>query len=330
MRPSALPALAMCSAFAASTKENEAMQSGTDRHTALAEVLRGEGSMINLIPNDEREAVEWAANYIRLTAPMHDHPLILEQKVDVFRGTTKIMEGTPDARCANHLFDLKWRDRNYREQMAAYALGIMQAGRQGPITVHILFAERQFVEQWDITLQEAQDIVYGIADKAIVPTPCEYCDWCEKAATCPALTCRALEVASKALEMEVLPVNWLVLSDPHTASQALELADAVATWADAVKVRVKELMSEGTMVPGWMLKSRAGARTITDPHSAQLALGFTTVDFLDCCSVAIGKLEKKYAENYNMKGPEAKAAMTRLLADSTTQRQPTVYLERTK
>ena len=74
-----------------------------------------------------------------------------------------------------------------REQMAAYALGLMGAYFAGEWTAHLLFCDQREIETIKFTYEEAHDIVDQVVksfnDPAKKPNPCEYCAWCAKADT---------------------------------------------------------------------------------------------------------------------------------------------------
>jgi hypothetical protein len=59
--------------------------------------------------------------------------LITEERISVMRGDEEVTFGSMDAYCKGHLFDLKTgQKRDYKQQMAAYALGVMQkSGEKG-------------------------------------------------------------------------------------------------------------------------------------------------------------------------------------------------------
>src|SRR5262245_59524292 len=91
IRPSSLPMLAQSPCFE-SGDGNEFEESGTNRHAYLHALYRfdigQEGSQIkqfcangHLLSEEEMEAVQWAYDYIKLHAPMSDHPIHFERKM---------------------------------------------------------------------------------------------------------------------------------------------------------------------------------------------------------------------------------------------------------
>ena len=127
IRPSSLPFLSACPCWTADQNRGEQDKpDGTLRHSALAHALAGDETELNALADDDHDRVRWAMDYIKTKSP--DGELMhIEEVIEVLDDDFELItRGTPDATCGNQLFDLKWRERNYREQMAAYALGMIR------------------------------------------------------------------------------------------------------------------------------------------------------------------------------------------------------------
>ena len=185
--------------------------------------------------------VVWAARYISKMAGRRK--LHIEKRIVVMRGDEEITFGTLDAYCKGHLFDLKTgRQRDYKAQMAAYALGAMQQFGDKKLTCHLVYSKSREVETFDLTYEEASDIVYNIVDSVNDPTrspwPCEYCAWCGRKDTCTALKHFGYTVAGQVEAMKQINLNAPLV--PAVRKRLLAIVDAVAKWAKRMHEKVKE------------------------------------------------------------------------------------------
>jgi len=184
MRPSTLPAYKECGRFKPGKAQSFTFD-GTLRHEALESKMRSftddvDPKFVPLLDDQSIEGIEWAADFIRLTAPLSDHPLEIEDELPIRHEDTgaELMAGHLDYRCGDVFFDAKWRRRNYREQMAAYALALCQCRNVDSVTGYLLFMESQTVERVTFTRAEAWGIVAELIDKQAdnpEPVPCDYC-----------------------------------------------------------------------------------------------------------------------------------------------------------
>lgn len=350
IRPSSLPALAQCPCFESGSSEYA--EDGTERHHALSEHFAGDDSRLEMLDDDQVDAVRWAAEYIKVNAPMLDHRIDFEKKLKVQDDSLGFedddlanMVGTPDVVCGNHLFDLKWRERDYTAQMAAYVWMICGQGEtNGPIKVHLLFGANKRAEVFTIDWRSAADIVIPIAARARNPerTPvlCDYCNWCAVKLTCPALKVRVDAVVSARPDWALEGYDTVFMTDGPEMAKALRIARKLKAWCEAVEWRAKELWTkEGVQIPGFELKERQARQYITDVTSAFNLSGLPQDKFLACCEPRLNTsktyAEKLgiidvYAEQTGIKKAPAKKEVMRKLESVLKRGNPTVSLVDTK
>ena len=321
---------------------------GTLRHTALSWQLASEAPEVaraeSLAKLDEegREAVQWGAEYIRLHAPMADYPLHCERTLTMLDDQfAEVMRGTPDVVCGNHIFDLKWRERDYTAQMAAYALMLMEASGWKEVHVHLLFGDRKYAERYTFTLYEAQNMVDSIlaeVGSAKAPTPCDYCGWCANRLTCSALVNTAKKVAD-GYSLTDKVANWHPSENPDAEQLATMLFVArkvLKPWIESVEFHALEAITkQGLSIPGYELKTRKAREWIADVAGAFAAAGLPQDEFLRCCDVRLNTsktypdklgLVDCYAKQSGLKKAVAKREVIAKLASTIQVGEPTQYL----
>jgi len=185
--------------------------------------------------------VLWTAKYIM--SVVGRKKLITEERISVMRGDEEITFGSMDAYCKGHLFDLKTgRVRDYSQQMAAYALGVMQKYGEKKLTCHLVYSKTKKVDKFDLTRKEAEDTVYAIVDSVNDPTrspwPCEYCMWCDRKETCTALKQFAYTIAGQMETMKHINLNEPL--EPAVRQRLLAIADAVENWSEGIREKVNK------------------------------------------------------------------------------------------
>lgn len=261
LRPSNLPKLAVCPCYESSPVAGPAAERGTLLDNAFrAELLGLEERFViaNKLTADEIAAVAWSVSMVRA---MSGRDRVLAREDDC-RVRMLDLTGTADAIVPTRLthFDLKTgARRNYREQMAAYALGLMAAHFAGEWTAHLLFCDQREIETHRFTYEEAHAIVDGVVraftDPLKKPSPCEYCSWCAKADSCPArlaLAGEALAVAEAGFDFDA------VLADPERLGQFLAACSVLEDFRERAKKIATERLKTGGELPGWKLITRRG------------------------------------------------------------------------
>lgn len=333
-RPSSLPALAQCPKFE-SGGSSEFEEAGTVRHHALSVMLLGnEDSSFTSddldLDDEQMDGVKWAEEYIRLHAPTTDHPLICERKREWTGPDFSDREGTPDVTCGNHIFDLKWRKRDYDSQMADYALAIMEEGGFESVTVHILYGAFKQVEVIQFDLASASRIVLDILTKAndtkSEPIPCDYCGWCSKRLTCSALLERANAVAEHREDWGLASYHGSEILTAEEMGKALRLAKALGKWCESVEHHARELARNGIIAEGFKVQERKGNRFIASIMDAYSRAGIEQSDFLSACEIKFSSLVELHAAKEGIKKAAAEREMERRLGEVVQRKQSTVSL----
>ena len=319
-----MPMLAQCACWESSESiGTEFKTPGTARHAALGHVLSGDPDPLAGLSEEDAASVQWAADYIAVKAPTSEHALRMEYRVNpLAEDFSPIFEngGTLDVACGPHLFDLKTRERDYTAQMAAYSLDMFQEFGWPEIEVHLLFAETKRATTFKLTEEAARGIVEPIiraaasADKK--PTPCDYCGWCVRRLTCPALLERvnALVVGREDWKLE----QWHT-SRIDTAEQmgkALRLARQIADWCESVEFHAKDMaLKRGMVAAGFKLQTRSGNRYVTSVAAAFPLCGLPQAEFLAVCDVKPTSLFEAYASFHGLKKAAAERDLEQKLGE---------------
>ena len=189
--------------------------------------------------NKYPKEILWTAQYIM--SVVGRKKLISEERVSVMRDGKEVTFGSMDAYCKGHLFDLKTGQiRDYKQQMAAYALGVMQKYGDEKLECHLVYSRFKYVDKFSLTREEAEDIVFGIIDSVNDPTrspwPCEYCMWCARKKTCTALKHFAYTIGGQMSAMK--HINLSEPLKPAVSERLLAIVSAVENWAGNIKSKV--------------------------------------------------------------------------------------------
>lgn len=265
LRPSNLPKLGVCPCYESNPVAGPAAERGTLLDTAFrAELLGLEERFViaNKLTADEIAAVGWAVSMVRAVS---GRERVLAREDDC-RVAILNLTGTADAIVPTRLthFDLKTgARRNYKEQMAAYALGLMGAHFAGEWTAHLLFCDQREIVTHKFTYDEAHAIVDRVVksfnDPVKQPVPCEYCGWCAKADTCPArlaMVSDTLTVTDPGFDFDAL------LADPEKLGRFLSACAVVEEFRERAKKIAAERIKTGGEVPGWKLVTRKGSEFV--------------------------------------------------------------------
>ena len=283
-RPSSLPMLAKCPLFKSGTSSDFA-EEGTSRHALLSRALKGE-IITEDAELDDLEAIEWARDYILLHAPTSNYPLQIETKRQWLGPDFEEREGTPDVVCGNHVFDFKWRHRDYVAQMADYACSVFDENPKiQTVHCHLLFGATKKSEKLEFTHEEALTIVAGILNNpSKTPLPNEYCGWCAHRLTCSAFIATANRVIENRKDWELSTFHASEINTPEEMGIALRIARQLGKWCEAVEHFAKDMcVKQGATPIGFEKKETSGRKYVTDCVAAFQTLGITQEAFLKCC-----------------------------------------------
>jgi len=324
-----------------------AAEAGTDRHVALGEHFNGDPHALSLLDEEQADAVTWAVEYIRCHAPLSDYPIAFEVHVSPMGDDFEPLfphGGTADAICGAHLFDLKWRKRDYSAQMAAYALALFERGHK-EVTVHVLYGEMKYAERYKLYEYTARGIVMDAINRAsnpdAKPTPCDYCGWCANRLTCAPFIHAAKTVAAgyadEAMLASVTEWHPSQMTDANQVALGLTVwRELLKPWGDSMEYHAREfVMKQGRTLPGFELKERKGKSYVADVGAAHAALAIEPSKFLSACEVRMNTSKKYpdkrgiidvFAEAKSLKKATAAKEVKRLLEGIIVTGQPTQSL----
>lgn len=315
--------LDQCPLFAGS--QTEFADEGTARHEVLKEALSGRDYESLLDSDEDREAITWALDYIKLHAPLKDYPLEVEQKRTWLGPDFSDRSGTPDYVCGPHIFDFKWRPRDYAPQMADYALERMDAGHE-VVIVHILFGATKRVERIVFTRTMAEELVGGILARAndpnAKPAPCDYCGWCAKRLTCPAVLDRVNAVVDGRVDWGLETYHSSEIATAEQMGKALAIARLVAKWADAVEHYAKKMVGRGEVPAGYRIQDKQGKRYITSVSDAFSRCGLPQDEFLKACEIKLSSLVEIHKAKAGIKKAAAEREIVARLGDVVQRKAP--------
>jgi hypothetical protein len=263
LRSSNFPKLALCACYQSDPNPGPAAERGSSLDALFRARMAGLPEQHEMFyqPNEaDLDAVEWAVTTLKALAGGAD---VLTRENDcrvVIPGLQN--PGTADAIIPEKLAhaDLKTgQKRNYREQMAGYALGLMEAHFATEWTAHLLFCDQKEVVTHRFTFEEARSIVEAVIarfnDPNKTPTPCEYCGWCAKRETCPA---RLVQVGSAITAANPGFDFAAVLSDNAKLGMFLNACSVLDDYREQAETTAKERLGAGQEIPGWKLSTRRG------------------------------------------------------------------------
>ena len=266
LSPSRFPALAQCIHYEPIPIDSESRKRGTLIHEYAAKILRDQP--IGSVPMEQVNAVgcaEWIAKEVRRTLSEIrgiEYRVKIMDYMEVPPET--ITYGTADAwgydGLGLALVDAKsGKERDYKEQMAVYALGLMDEQREEICRCIVLYCDSKTLDVYTFSLREAEQIVFGIISRVQAgveePQENDYCSFCAKRPTCPVWVIpaeEALAIASdKTFDLESLkqdPVKLGEFWDKWTKAKKL---------VDDAKLReaaLEYLNADEKSIPGWEAK----------------------------------------------------------------------------
>jgi hypothetical protein len=265
IRPSSLPKLALCPQFEGAKTTSPEADRGTRIDAIFRDGILGKPAPAGSDP-DELEVARWAIYYVLDRCGMED--IFSSESLCKVGSVVEGLElgGTMDAQCPTMhlLFDIKTGEfRNYREQMAFYALACMDRYGASEWTAVLVFADQREIREHVFRRADAERLVREVVRSRTVgipaPVVCDYCEWCAKFAACEAVTASAnvaLGLVPDADRFE------RAIATPDGLAAFLNGASIVDQWAEIAKAEAKKRIMAGESVPGWRIQSRSGSRRV--------------------------------------------------------------------
>jgi len=276
--PSALPKLAECALFTGAPGTSPAAQRGTLLDLAVRQLLLDDPTTFDTLTPEDQASARWGAEELRTLSGGY-HVETREEHLGMeVPGLSK--PGTADAVCirAQWVADIKTGQvRNYREQLAAYALACMHEHFANAWTAHVIYIDQRLRRTYTFTRDQAEAIVSEkiahASSRLAEPTPCEYCSWCAHRDTCKALVRQSSEaLALVQSETSLTEIRDRILANP------VELSAFAANWklaekqiAEPVLDALKEKLAAGEDIPGWKVTTSAGRQFVEAPDISKAA-----------------------------------------------------------
>jgi hypothetical protein len=281
IRHSSLPKLEQCACYESAGGNSPAAARGTRMDEAFRFALAGDTSKFRVLESTEdKEAVQWAVNQVRLIAG-GENVISDESQLKV---QTPGLEhiGTEDSRIPSKCTSLDLKSgirRDYYAQMAAYAYGNMERDFAPGWTCYLLFCDQKQIVTHHFTYEQAkmvvENILEAVADPEKKPTPSEYCNWCKNKEECLPLGKAAsdtLEIVDSDLNANLAQLKKYLADSPETLAAFIAKAaifnDQLVDWAREL---AKEKLVSGEEIPGYKLQKVKGTDYI-DPTQVARAL----------------------------------------------------------
>lgn len=304
IRHSSLPKLAQCPRYESQAVAGPAAERGTRMDAAFRQYIQTE--TLPEMDEAEAEAIKWAALTLRSMSGGEK----IEVREELCKVSTPGIEhiGTADALVLGKSMhaDLKsGQIRNCMEQMAAYALGFMEATFSSEWTAHLLFCDQRQVVTHTFTYAEAEcivgDVLSEVKDPNAKPALCDYCGWCAKQDTCEARTAPAASALELVNSSELEFRFTCILEDPAQLGAFLSSCKVLEDYQDKAKEKAREYIEAGTSVDGWKITAGRKSKVVFPDDIGRhiKELGFGSI--LDACGPMS---ESKFRKIWEAKAPD--------------------------
>lgn len=289
LRPSSLPKLAQCPGYTNSPfKAGPPAMRGTITDEGYRDYFAIGEDAPNFVNMDERIAelsaecgvelapakagVQWAIDYTKMLAGGCEI-ITDEDRLTVKTPMLDSGSGTMDCHIPEKriIIDLKsGMVRNYKEQLAAYAMEVMNERFEDKYEAYLLFLDSQTVVHYKFTFEEAQGIVAAIRMATLDPYKQlkvnQYCGWCGSKDTCQermSMAARSMAALDTAERFDA------ILDDPIELADFLTGVDALDDLYKRAKAKGVDYISEGVEVPGFKMVSRKGNETLPNEQLSE-------------------------------------------------------------
>ena len=270
LSPSRFPAYAKCIHYEPLPLDSESRKRGIKIHSYAARFLSDEP--IGSVSQEDIEAAGLGEKIARQVRETLTEIKGIEYRVNIMDymqvPPERITFGTADAwgYDGTHLtlIDAKsGKERDYKEQMACYALGLMDEQREQECKCVVLYCDKPAREIYKFSIKEAEQIVFGIIARvnAGVEEPQEnsFCPFCAKRPTCPVWTVGAeqalAKLAEKHFDLESLKQDPIKLGD---FLDKWRKARKLVEDAELEKCAKALLTADPESVPGWKVSTVNG------------------------------------------------------------------------
>jgi CRISPR/Cas system-associated exonuclease Cas4 (RecB family) len=285
----------------------------------------------NQLEPDHIEQAEWLINQ----AKMVSGDIQLERKLikidDEFE-TEYFTTADLIAPAENKIVDFKTgRQGDYYAQLCAMALPLMEEWNTDTITGEIWYSMLQFKQKYTLT-REACEKVYELVKKRVKEPPraCEKCETCKLLASCPGPKAVLDGVLQARDDWKLENYHSSKITDPDEMSKALDIAQMMKKWCEAVNYHATKLIGDGKEIPGYTMGTRAGAKYITDIILAKDLLPMTDEEFMRLCTISLDSLSTGYASKRGLSKPKAKKEIEKYLTEVIDQKRPTFNIKKIK
>ncbi len=319
VRPSSLPKLACCRAFENSPGTSPAAERGTKldgiiraawqelKRRKEEDVLLDDVADLADLATEDVAAVRWAINTMHELSGGEDIET-REEQLQAVVPHRQVLTGTMDGLCVGGCFLIDFKtgqERDYKAQMAAYALACMDAYFIDSWTAHLLFIDQQKVVTHFFKEEEARELLDSIINAPVEPTACDYCEWCGKFGTCPLTRRQVQEVQEVAKLMPAatpaalslpLPPALQELVDNEAKGHAFLSALAVAEkWGDKIRAAIKDKLADGRRSDYFQRVAVSGKKVVNALELCQYMdrLGFEIV-LKNCPQFPLAKVQEMF------------------------------------
>lgn len=262
-----LPKLAQCPKYL--SKEGPAgpkAERGTRIDKAVRLALQGDRSEIEALVPEDKAPAEWAVQLFlsyKMTGELETREEYLAMHTP---GISHV--GTADVlnEKVGWVADLKTGQmRDYYHQLAAYALAVMDRKFLNDFVGHVFYADHRKIVSYRFDYAEAkravERVLAEVRDPNAQPRACEYCDWCARKDTCPAVV-KPVEEGLAVVQgtTSLAEIRERLLADPERLGKFLTQWKAVEKEVtEPAEKRIRELLAADGEVPGWKLSKSNGS-----------------------------------------------------------------------
>lgn len=304
--PSKLKDLELCPRYEGEENCHPVTEAGTKMHEAM------ESGQDDGLTDDEKALVKKCRDRMmpwRIGFPVEHREVRLDIMDGIF-GTADLVLLNKTGTVAR-LIDFKFgfhaqEDVETNPAAQAYALGLfLKHNDLNVIHVHYLYPRRDEISECTYTRKDVARIQLRVATIAARVNcaepeafPGAHCLYCANKATCKPLHQIALPIAKRYSERKEyeLPAEYdpAQITTPDAMGKAFRWADVLIAWGESVKKHALDMRVEtGQEIPGTMLRTRAGRKTIANAEMAWAVakdLGLTEQEFMRTVDVSWTKL----------------------------------------